>query len=190
MQFLLITDIFGRTPAVSSLANELSDNTIIVDPYNTEEQNFVDEAQAYQTFMEKVGIETYAKQVSKVVAGLVVPTVIVAFSAGASALWSVSEGITNANVRLNILFYASQVRHFLAVKPAVESHMIYPSEETHFSIPELVTRLAFVPNVKLEVSQYQHGFMNKHSDNYSAEGYRMFVQRIDDLVSTHQWQSE
>ena len=68
--------------------------------------------------------------------------------------------------------------------------MIYPSEETHFSIPELVTKLAFIPNVKLEVSQYKHGFMNELSDNFSAEGYKMYVQRIDDLVSTHQWQSE
>ena len=188
--YIIITDIFGHTEAVKDFADTLNAPYAIVEPYNNEQRSFNSESEAYCYFMEHVGIEQYAMSITNELKALSHPHVIIAFSAGAAALWSVSDQLDDKNIRLGVLFYGSQIRHHVDIKPVFPCHLVFPEHEDHFSIPSLIARLAFIPQVTLDVCEYKHGFMNSQSTNFNSIGYNKYNQRICNIVSEHTWLNE
>mgnify|MGYP005989654727 CR=1 FL=1 len=188
--YIIITDIFGHTDAISNFAENLGAPYEVIEPYNNEELAFQNETEAYTYFMEHIGIEEYAVSITNKLQTLSQPYVVIAFSAGAGALWSVSDQLDDKNIRLALLFYGSQIRHYADIKPAFPSHLVFPENEDHFSIPSLIARLAFIPQVTLDVCEYKHGFMNSKSANFNSVGYNKYNQRIRNIVSEHTWLNE
>ena len=54
---VLVTDIFGRTSEVETLAKDLGISCLIVDPYQGVDMDFQTEANAYQHFLDQVGLD-------------------------------------------------------------------------------------------------------------------------------------
>lgn len=50
MQTIIIADIFGRTAALERLATEISEDALILDPYDSEYMTFKNEEVAYGAF--------------------------------------------------------------------------------------------------------------------------------------------
>jgi len=58
MNIILVSDIFGKTPALIQLAEAIG-ATAIIDPYDGVDMGFEDESKAYAYFVEQVGFEQY-----------------------------------------------------------------------------------------------------------------------------------
>jgi len=178
VQTIIISDIFGKTQVLEGLTHLLCINSEIIDPYQGKSLVFTDENQAYQYFVENVGIEDYAKLIKDKLVSVKQPTKVIAFSVGASSVWQVSALIKNKNILDITCFYGSQIRHNVEVKPDIPMKLILPKYEEHFSINELAIKLRGKPNVMLEHCNYLHGFMNKLSVNFNEVGYCYYLKRL------------
>ena len=170
MNIILVTDIFGKTPALIKLSEEINAK-VIVDPYNGVNMAFKDEAEAYSYFVEHVGFEKYFLELLNVMGSITSASTLIGFSIGASAIWKLSENSSVTNVSCGICYYGSQIRNFKEVSPLFEVELIFPKKEPHFDVLELQAELSKKKNVKIMQTNYLHGFMNLYSSNYNQSAY-------------------
>ncbi|MBU2239357.1 MAG: hypothetical protein KJ609_06995, partial [Gammaproteobacteria bacterium] len=90
MEIIVITDIFGRSTALEQLAEKISKNALILDPYDSEFMDFKNEEAAYVYFSENVGLGSYADKLKQVLLEQQGEVLLIGFSVGASAIWNVS----------------------------------------------------------------------------------------------------
>jgi len=174
MKKILISDIFGKTPSLVKLSKDI-DASKILDPYYGSYQAFKDENEAYSYFMAHVGLEKYVTILSKEIAKETSPCVLIGFSVGASAIWKLSEVLSKEHVKSAFCFYGSQIRNALNVKPRFELELIFPKQELHFDVNELITSLTGRKNLNTVKVEYLHGFMSQDSINFNHEGYSNYV---------------
>ncbi|MEP2653412.1 MAG: hypothetical protein ABJH06_15630 [Paraglaciecola sp.] len=167
---ILVSDVFGKTPALIKLSEELNAK-VIVDPYNGMNMNFKNEAEAYSYFIEHVGLEEYLSKLLKMTESLESISSLIGFSIGASIIWKLSKKLSVKNIERGICYYGSQIRNFKDINPSFEVELIFPKKEDHFDVLELQTELSRKQNVKIIKTPYLHGFMNLYSTNYSQKGY-------------------
>ncbi len=194
---VVITDIFGKSPALEKLCTNLQDSSSgdiqIIDPYNGKSIDFSDEKQAYQHFTLSGGVEAYAKVLlealttkhlpkkqvpNKQGSNEQVPTRIIAFSVGASALWSVSENNQLIHVTQATCFYGSQIRRYQNITPIFPIQLIFPAHEDHFDVDELEINVARKEKVATMKTTYLHGFMNELSTNFDTNAYKEYLHYI------------
>jgi len=175
MQYIIVSDIFGRTKYLENIALILSSSSIIVDPYQGQVISFIDEQEAYQYFTEKMSIEKYAEHLIHKLSKINEPVKIIAFSVGGSAAWEISEQLSGQNIHSLTCFYASQIRYNMDIKPNIPVNLILPKYEDHFSITQLAEQLKGKTNVNLESTEYLHGFMNELSTNYNKEAANEYL---------------
>lgn len=184
VQRIVLSDIFGYTEALNELVEQLPGASCILNPYQpagelSVAQRFADEAEAYAAFTRSGGVCAYSEKLRGVLEQLNEPVELLGFSAGAAAIWYAGLDWTEVDsempVRRATGFYASQIRHRLNAAPRFPLRLILPVSEAHFSVAELAAALAGFPQVELMQSDYQHGFMNPLSVNYSAEAYRKYL---------------
>ena len=184
MNTILVTDIFGKTPAVIKLNEVLSvgiKSNPIVDPYNGIHMGFKNEAEAYAYFVENVGLEAYQETLLKVIQSNPSARVLVGFSIGASIIWNLSEQQSIAHITRGICYYGSQIRQTPSITPLFDIEFIYPKKEAHFDVVMLASKLAKKENVKARQVANLHGFMNPCSVNYHNAAY---VEELDWLQSS------
>ena len=105
------------------------------------------------------------------------------FSVGGSAVWQLcAENTAKQNV-LATCFYSSQIRHMMQLTPNIETRLILPISEEHFSVAEMCSVLQKKPNITIEQSRKLHGFMNALSPNYDSNAYQHYIKRLTDLLS-------
>ena len=63
MRRIIISDIFGRTPALEKLCRAIAPDTKIIDPYYGKFMDFQNEKEAYKYFMKQVGVNKYCQVV-------------------------------------------------------------------------------------------------------------------------------
>nr|WP_287413394.1 dienelactone hydrolase family protein [Pseudodesulfovibrio sp.] len=170
MSIILVSDIFGKTPALEKLANEINASKI-VDPYDGKSMNFLDEGEAYSYFMDKVGLNTYLEKLQKVLKLNSSASILIGFSVGASIIWKLSEISSSQYVKKAICFYGSQIRNFIDISPNFEIKLIFPKSEVYFDVAKLQNKLSKKKNVRIFKVDYLHGFMNYYSTNYNQEAY-------------------
>nr|WP_133468587.1 hypothetical protein [Paraglaciecola marina] len=170
MNIILVTDIFGKTPALVKLSEELNAK-VIVDPYGGVDMAFKNEAEAYSYFMENIGIEDYLSILLKATESISSVCTLIGFSIGASIIWKLSEKLSVKNVNRAICYYGSQIRNFKEVNPLFEVELIFPKKELHFDVLELQNELSKKKNVNTTKVDYLHGFMNLYSTNYNQFAY-------------------
>jgi dienelactone hydrolase len=189
-QILLATDIFGYTKAIETLKHRfelLCETVHILDPYDAKRMNFHDENEAYAVFNQHCGLEHYATLCSQALdACASEETILIGFSMGSSALWNALDGRTDANIKGFFGFYASQIRHSLDAKPRVPCTLIFPKNETHFDVDDVITQLDKNENVTCFKAAYLHGFMNPCSMNYNAKGNVEYCQWLEEHLSKAQ----
>ncbi|WP_426369303.1 dienelactone hydrolase family protein [Pseudocolwellia sp. HL-MZ7] len=199
----IVADIFGITPALLELKDELATSLalanksvsfiIIVDPYQGQQMNFDNETNAYEYFIERVGVEKYAQHLYSILSNQTInllnksqnslkaktraktkaKTKVIGFSVGAAAMWSISDK-DNLNVEQAIYFYGSQIRHLTHIHPKMESTVVLPAMEEHFDLDVLQERLENLSLISIKRSRFYHGFMNKKSINFDPQAYRTY----------------
>ncbi len=183
MKTIIVSDIFGLTNELAELSERIGHNPIILDPYMGKNNLFSDEHAAYQYFTENVGLAKYASYVFSKISKIQEPASIIAFSVGAAALWRYSEQLNCIYIKQAQLFYGSQIRNMLEVKPAIPINIILPRLEDHFSVTGMAESLIKIENVSIEQCTNLHGFMNKLSDNFNALNYEAYVSKLSQLTT-------
>jgi len=178
MKIILISDIFGKTPALEQLCLELGNNIEIIDPYDAEFKNFENENEAYKYFNENIGLEKYSQHLKNVVSEQTQSVRLIGFSIGASVIWMNSDNESFANVQEAYCFYGSQIRKMTHLKPLFPIEMILPKNEAHFSVTELIGELEETTQVSISETTYLHGFMNKYSKNFNLQAYTHFIKQL------------
>jgi dienelactone hydrolase len=176
MQLVIATDIFGAQPEVLSQFGQLGSDYLCVQPYDHQPPSFSDDHEAYQYFLAHGGLEAYSKKLEDVLNAQTEPVFLLGFSAGAAACWA-NLALEHLTIGLYVGFYGGQIRQMTNLQPLYPTELIF-AEETHFSVPGLMSALAHKANVKQSLAPYLHGFMNPLSKSYHAEAAELYWGKI------------
>jgi hypothetical protein len=178
--YLIIADIFGDSAPLQRFADDLGKPFKIISPYS-KPITFQDEADAYQYFMQHVGLHQYATLIEQQLENITSPVIVIAFSVGASSIWLLSDQLTEKTLgyltQVNC-FYSAQIRHYLGIEPHFPLRFIFPIEEIHFDIDSVIQQLENKPNVEVVKTPWMHGFMNALSINFSDKGYKQYLNQF------------
>jgi dienelactone hydrolase len=174
MRILLAADIFGVTGHLLEIAASLGGadkRCRIVGPYPAS-VCFADEALAYSAFIRHGGVDSYTKKVLGHLADSGGEQLAcIGFSAGAAALWRALAAPAAEGIGLAVCLYGSQIRNAVTVEPRCPCLLVFPGEEPHFSVEELIGCLQHRPRVWCATVPWRHGYMNGLSRNFDREGY-------------------
>ncbi|NVK55328.1 MAG: hypothetical protein HWE26_06920 [Alteromonadaceae bacterium] len=182
MRNLIVSDIFGRTHALETLASMLTMPTDFYDPYSAEQLEFADEQAAYSYFQQHVTLKNYSANLLEQIKSSRSPLNLIGFSVGASAIWQISDTNNLINVNRACCYYSSQIRHYLHVEPHFPVTLVFPASENHFSLTPIMDSLANKQTVSVRQVPYLHGFMNPHSVNYNQQGYNDEMLALDNVL--------
>ncbi|RLC02800.1 MAG: hypothetical protein DRH34_06765 [Deltaproteobacteria bacterium] len=181
MDLFLVADIFGRTPALETICEKLSQmvsDVQIIDPYNGVNLEFKTEAHAYDYFMTRVGLEKYQSILTDRIDPSGPNIVLIGFSVGASAIWGISPQLSLKHVKKAFCFYGSQIRHQTGVFPVFDVELIFPEQEPHFNVDILISRLHKKNRVTCTRTDGLHGFMNELSLHFNPACYADFIEYL------------
>ena len=183
MNLIVVSDIFGETSALRELVTSLSapySATTILSPYDAVDIPFENEEAAYQRFQQDCGLDRLFAKLEAAVAQQTGPVDIIGFSVGASCAWRLAGDTDAETVRKIAYFYGSRIRESLSVTPQLPTSLIFPQHEKGFDIEPVISALKPKPHTEIIRTDYLHGFMNRHSVNFSEEGYRRFMAWLSD----------
>ncbi|WP_114764323.1 dienelactone hydrolase family protein [Vibrio rhodolitus] len=185
MRAIVVTDIFGLCSSmdrVVSLLNEAIEQVIVLDPYQGVAQEFNNEQQAYSAFIDQCGHEKYFTLLKERVEEIK-PELLIGFSAGASAVWRLSNHASD-NLQQILCFYPSRIRHYLSVQPKVPTQVVFPQSEMSFDVTEISQQISLLPAVRTHVLPYQHGFMNRCSPAFDCEGEKTGFKLLQQCIKS------
>jgi len=177
----LVADIFGRTRALETIGQGLSEivpDIRIIDPYKGLDHFFETEAQAYAYFMDRVGLKTYRSVLTQALASPGPDALLIGFSVGASAIWSVSDRPLRRHIQRAFCFYGSQIRQYTGIQPRFDMELVFPVQEPHFDVDELIHTLQTKDRVFCSKAPGLHGFMNERSSHFDPESYAVFMEYL------------
>lgn len=188
MSVLIITDVYGETPAVASLARQLPSPCQIIAP-DTGSTPFTHGQQAYQGFIAAGGVAAYADKIAQFLQTASqqnTPTCrpiqhVIAFSAGASAWWRQSAQLA-IPIHSATLFYASRVRDHADLNSACPTHFIFAEHEDAFQPAALVQQLRERGHQAEIAPGTQHGFMNPYAAGFSLKMQTRYVAMLAERV--------
>jgi dienelactone hydrolase len=185
MHVFIATDIFGRTDAIEGLAQQFAEQDVavtVVTPYAGHTfRHFPDERTAYSAFLEECGHARYADILLTSIHATDARVLAIGFSAGASALWHISDGAARLSLHHIIGFYPSQIRHALHIIPSCPVTLIFPCREAHFHLEPIMHRVSQLPHVACLKTGYLHGFMNPLSCHYSPHAATKCLRVLADV---------
>ncbi len=111
MRRIIISDIFGRTPALDKLCHAIIPDIDIIDPYCGNFMDFPNEHEAYKYFMKRVGINEYCQIIKSILSKESSPVTLISRFLLYSSSASVRENRDND-------------RH--ATQPAILTHSLLP----------------------------------------------------------------
>lgn len=185
MRLVLVSDIFGRTPALEKIRDELKytgAGISIVDPYNGRFHSFENQEHAYRHFTETTGLDTYQAILEDHIREIRTPFVLIGFSIGASVIWKISERIGTELIKKAFGFYGSQIRNMTKVTPLFDIELIFPAKEPHFNVDGLIRKLEDTPNVTCLKTDAAHGFMNKLSEGFDTSAYQTHMDLLKKIA--------
>ncbi|WP_157845867.1 hypothetical protein [Kiloniella litopenaei] len=163
-------EIYGRTSFTTKLEATFLEQGISVttlDPYDGQQPVFDDEQHAYDFFIRVCGHDGYLSLLQKTFRETVGPLFLLGFSVGASTVWRMLDHPDLAKrVQHFVGFYPSQIRHYLSINPECPVSLVFPKEETHFSVQDVMIALGEKDFVTCFQSSGLHGFLNPCSPNY------------------------
>lgn len=178
MNKIIVTDIFGTTPALQDLAGTVGSVTCVIDPYEGKDMGFGTEYLAYEYFMTHIGIRAYEQQVAACLAEIQTIDLIIGFSVGAAAVWGISGTFSAGKIDRAVCFYGAQIRHSIEIVPRFPTVHILPRKEPGFNIDGLAETLSHKPAVTVHNTPFLHGFMNRLSPNFNQTGYDVWLDRL------------
>ena len=183
MDLVIVSDIFGHTPALDRLASRLrADHIHILAPHD---RVFTDEAEAYAFFQQTTDISGYAGKISEFLWSMEARHLaLVGFSVGAAAIWQIAADPKSSWIQKAFCFYGSRIREQTGLCPVFPVDLIFPAQEPHFDVSTLARELSGIPDVScIREKSGSHGFMNEHSMNFSPVLYRTWTDRLNQQLS-------
>ena len=177
----LVSDIFGRTPALEAIGRQLSENIPdigIIDPYQGVDLQFETEAHAYKHFMDRVGLKNYQSILTDYLTPSAPDRVLIGFSVGASAIWGISGRPPFRHIKKAFCFYGSQIRNETGIHPLSDMEFIFPKQESHFDVDDLIGRLSAKSRVTCTKADGLHGFMNELSSYFDPVCYDKYIRYL------------
>ncbi|WP_444920392.1 hypothetical protein ACJJID_16315 [Microbulbifer sp. CnH-101-G] len=175
MKVIVVSDIWGRTEALSVLYLRTFKDYIILDPYSGSEKNFESEGDAYKYFINECGMEKYYAFVSSYIQEQHYSCNLLGFSVGATVAWLLACRITAGTINKTACFYGSRVRDFLNERPKQRGVDFFLAvREPSFNVLDFSRQLSAMPMVTLHKTRFSHGFMNSCSENFNPEAYRHY----------------
>ncbi|CAM4322175.1 DeoR faimly transcriptional regulator [Bacillus manliponensis] len=171
---IAVHEIYGVNDYMNDVIQTFSSQQIDVFCPNllqrTHPFSYEEEQQAYSYFMKHVGFDVGKEKIETIVTELKKEYTyvgIVGFNVGATIAWRCSK---NTEVNFVICCYGSRIRDYIDVKPACPALLLFPKEETSFSVTSLVTYLN-ENNPSLHIQQFQgeHGFLNRFNKTYHEQ---------------------
>lgn len=197
-RLLVVTDIFGATPALQSALARLQADAAqqaggtpavalqihICQPLScmSGEAVFANDQAAYQAFVQQGGLDSYLQQVNGALTDQQ-PDLLLGFSAGAAALWCAlnhTGGTTGPHKAL--LCYGGQIRQHHQSAPKVPVTCLW-SDETHFDVVALQQQLRHYNNLRQLHWPQHHGFINPHSAGFDAVAAAEFWRRCQQWIA-------
>lgn len=194
MHIVVLSDIFGHTDALSHLVEQLQNGLeakqavtsfAILTPYKDtaveETPTFINEAEAYEYFVEHSSIDKYSQLLASYLDDFTQTAVvqehtticIIGFSVGASALWSYAGTFNNQDRSclqstkiLGFGYYSSQIRKMTDLSPSFPLEFVFPKHEPHFCIKQVIESIKTNQNLTCRIVDAEHGFMNQYSNNF------------------------
>ncbi len=175
---IIVTDIFGKTPALNRIIARLSGEVKIVDPYEGTFNRFRDEAEAYSSFCRQGGLQSYTHVLCNSVKYINQPQYFIGFGIGAAALWRASAHPALSRARAGIAFYGAQIRHFAQISPRFPMTLVLPDYDTSYSVGQMVEKVSRHNFVTVKRTAMGEGFMNIQSTNYSSFGFEKYCRAL------------
>ncbi|MGE4421533.1 MAG: dienelactone hydrolase [Pseudodesulfovibrio sp.] len=177
MEIILATEIWGRTPRTDALAALLRPHArrvAVADPFDGRDPHFASEEQAYAAYLDRGGLEPYARRVTDMAREAAHPVLLIGFSAGAGAAWAAActKGLPLLRA---CCFYGSAIRTMADRTPLVPVDLIFPDHEPHFDVDALAAALETRPLVTCRRADAGHGFMNPLSENHDETASRLWT---------------
>ena len=191
LNVIIAADIFGTSPEFKTLCQQISlaeagstaINYHVVGPYQTQPNSFSSEKSAYQYFIEHAGVEAYSEKLLSIIEASSGLKLLIGFSVGGSAIWRLAPKLASSGVISTICFYSSQIRHMSEIETTVPCQLVLPNSEEHFSVNELKAKMENKQQVNVEQCCYQHGFLNKLSNNYNQSGAKQYTRNIQKFIT-------
>lgn len=185
MKALLVSDIFGVTTYFKQLKKILEPNVsgiLSIDPYQGEEQDFEQEAQAYSAFLQRCGHEEYFIRLLAAV-DRVQPDIVIGFSSGASAAWKLANDQQRSCKRI-IGFYPSQIVHPAHEPFTSSTTIIFPTHEKIYDVNTAINTLEGVENLQIRSVDGHHGFINPTCSGYDKTLFQQGLRWIEQQLAT------
>lgn len=180
---LIVTDVFGNTPAIASFARQFPVPCLIASPFSGEKTQYPAETLAYHAFIAEGGVGAYAEHVAQLIeANQSSLRYAFGFSAGASALWLNSANPAMAKLQQAVLFYGSRIRDYRDVQPVCPTRLIFAEQEAAFEPAKLVADLRQLNQDAELVKGSKHGFMNPYSAGFCLKTQELFLKELLNLT--------
>lgn len=177
-KLLILTDIFGKNYFSKELL--AFDEYSILDPYEEESILFEDEYEAYSKYIKVCGHEKYLQKAKEFCLKENIE-IVIGFSAGGSVAFRLSD-LNIPSLKKIISFYPSQIRNHLEINPKVEVNIVFAKKEESFDVKELFKILNNKEKLKIEISDFEHGFMNKKSKNFDKKAFEKYKEVVEKFL--------
>jgi dienelactone hydrolase len=179
---LIVTDVFGNTPAIASLQRHLGQSCIVVSPFD-DGYSAKNEQEAYQAFLACGGVQVFAKKLKSFLQDQPQLQHVIAFSAGASAWWLASAEYRHALDSVT-LFYGSRIRDHVDIDGHRNTHFVFAEHENAYQ-PALVVKELRQRGYQAEVAiGSKHGFMNPYSGGFSLKIQTHYLEVLNQKLNT------
>lgn len=177
---LIITDVFGHTPAIASLQRYLGLPCLVVSPFDAD-FSVRNEQQAYQAFIAAGGVQAYSIKLREFVRQQPQLRHVIGFSAGASAWW-LSCAEHAHTIQSASLFYASRIRDHLDIHSVCDTHFIFAEQENAYQPQLLVQALRQRGHLAEVAPGTKHGFMNPYAAGFSLKTQTHYLDTLAEKV--------
>ena len=188
---LLLHEIYGVNQHMEHVIRTFSSSTIDVICPNLLQRSspfhYDEEPEAYLHFIKNVGFQQGKQQIEDMLTELrnnYTYVGVLGFSVGATIAWLCSE---DSRIDFVIGCYGSRIRDYINIVPKCPALLIFPANETSFSVSTLIESLQDKGHPLLHIKQLngEHGFLdpfstayNEEAANQGCEMIRSFLQNI------------
>ncbi|MGG2066201.1 dienelactone hydrolase family protein [Bacillus sp. S14(2024)] len=188
---LLLHEIYGINQHMEHVIHTFSSSTIdVICPnllHRSSPFHYDEETEAYSYFLKNVGFQQGIQHIEGMLTELrnkYTHVGILGFSVGATIAWLCSQ---DRGIDFVIGCYGSRIRDYTNIVPTCPTLLLFPSNETSFSVSALIDSLQNKSQPLLTIKQFngEHGFLDPFSPKYNEaaaeQGYQMihsFLQNI------------
>lgn len=189
---LLLHEIYGINEHMEHVIQTFSSSTIDVVCPNLLQRSspfhYDEEPEAYLHFIKNVGFQQGKQQIDSLLTELqnnYASVGVLGFSVGATIAWLCSE---DSRIDFVIGCYGSRIRDYTNIVPKCPAFLLFPANETSFSVSALIESLQSKGHPFLKIKQLngEHGFLDPFSTAYNEEtasqGYEMIHSFLQNII--------